>query len=191
MAHMISTASGRAEMFYVGEVPWHGLGTRVEGSATSEVAIQAAGLDWDVTTEPLYLADGRPVDRMACIRSDTKAILGTVSPRYCPVQNRDAFTFLDSLTMANELHYETAGSLGQGERVWMLARVPGELRVAGTDDVTKPYLLLTNCHDGTGALRCLFTGVRVVCNNTLMRATRNQSEGLHLRHTGSIHAQIE
>jgi phage/plasmid-like protein (TIGR03299 family) len=193
MAHNISNANGRAEMFYVGETPWHGLGTKVEGAATSAIALEAAGLDWTVSVNDLVTASGLSVPQgKAIVRDDTQQVFGVVGNRYTPVQNRDAFAFLDSLVGEGELLYETAGALGQGERVWMLARVPGELRVAGTDDVTKPYLLLHNAHDGSGTLRSHFTGVRVVCQNTLaMASAAGGQDGVSIRHTGSIHSRIE
>lgn len=190
--HNLSRASGRAEMFYVGDAPWHGLGTKVEGSATSAVAIEAAGLGWDVEIRPIQTDQGVAVPMAKAVaRKDTGAIFGVVGNRYVPVQNREAFSFLDSLVGEHELEYETAGALGGGERVWMLARVPGELRVAGTEDVTRPYLLLHNTHDGSGSLRCHFTGVRVVCQNTLALANRvGEGQGISLRHVGSIREKI-
>ncbi len=194
MAHNISTASGRAEMFYVGETPWHGLGTKVECSATSEVALTAAGLDWTVGLQDMITSGGLKVPMgQAVVREDTGEVLGMVGRRWKPVQNREAFGFLDSLVGDHDLLYETAGALGRGERVWMMARLPRELRVAGTDDVTTPYLLLTNWHDGFGSLRCFFTGVRVVCQNTLNMASSEKAiaSGIAIRHTGDLSTKIE
>ena len=48
----------------------------------------------------------------------------------------------------------------------MMASIPKEYR-AGPDDLIKPYVLLTNTHDGSQALRMIPTTVRVVCQNTL------------------------
>jgi phage/plasmid-like protein (TIGR03299 family) len=194
MPHNICTASGRAEMFYVGETPWHGLGTKVEGSATSEVALKAAGLDWTVGLQDMVTSTGISIPMgQAVIREDTAEVLGMVGRRWKPVQNAEAFGFLDSLVADQQLLYETAGALGKGEKVWMMARVPRELRIAGTDDVTKPYLLLTNWHDGFGSLRCFFTGVRVVCQNTLnMASTRKAiASGIAIRHTGNLDNKID
>ena len=92
---LATTADGRTAMMYCGESPWHGLGTRLDAPATAAEAITAAGLDYDVTLTPMTTTDGLPVpQRRAVVRADTRAVLGVVSDRYVPVQNRQAFGFL-------------------------------------------------------------------------------------------------
>ena len=127
----------------------------------------------------------------AVVREDTNEVLGMVGRRWKPCQNHEAFAFLDSLVGDQELLYETAGALVRGERVWMMARMPKEMRIEGTDDVTRPYLLLANWHDGFGSLRCFFTGVRVVCQNTLNMASTQKAmaSGICIRHTGDLEHQ--
>jgi phage/plasmid-like protein (TIGR03299 family) len=107
------------------------------------------------------------------------------------VQNRQAFGFLDAVVADGGLRYHTAGALGKGERVFLLAKLPGQLRVKDTDDVVDQFLLLANAHNGTAALRVLFTPVRVVCQNTLSMALRKgRGEGISIRHSGDLTAKI-
>jgi phage/plasmid-like protein (TIGR03299 family) len=173
MAHDISTTNGKPAIAYFGDTPWHGLGTRLEEPANAELAIQAAGLDYQVELQDMTTPRGSLVPgRKAVVRSDTDDVLGVVSDSYTTIQNHECFSFLDSIVSAGELKYHTAGALGKGEKVWMLAKLPGEIRLKDSEDVTEQYLLLSNSHDGRSALRVFFTPIRVVCANTLGAAER-------------------
>lgn len=190
MAHEIES------MMYAGQVPWHGLGTRVPEDVTSVEAIRLAGLDWRVDMAPVQAvmsngAVATPVSgARAVVREVDGCALGIVGDRYCPIQNVEAFSFFDEVVGAGQAIYHTAGSLKGGRRVWILAKLPGEIRVTG-DDVTEKYLLLANSHDGSSALRMLFTPVRVVCANTLNLALgRSGRQGISIRHTASAPMRI-
>lgn len=182
MAHMVET------MFYVGETPWHGLGREIKEYPTSEEAIKFAGLDWDVVPKPIYDANGViiPGYKVNTRSSDGKA-LGVVTDRYKIVQNREAFAFTDAL-LGEGVKYETAGSLASGKRVWMLARMEGTTLAEETID---PYLVFTNTHDGTGAVRVAICPVRVVCANTLNLALASASRHWSCAHKGDINGKLE
>ncbi|HXE54616.1 MAG TPA: DUF932 domain-containing protein, partial [Tepidisphaeraceae bacterium] len=127
---------------------------------------------------------------VANVRTDTKVVLGVLGKRYRVFQNRDAFDFMDALVGDKLAMYETAGSLHGGRRVWMLARIPKEYR-AGSDDLIQPYVLLTNTHDGSQALRMIPTTVRVVCQNTLNLAlSQSGTEGLTISHHPRLETRI-
>src|SRR5262245_43101901 len=128
----------------------------------------------------------------AVVRYDCQTVLGVVSDKYCPVQNKQAFGFLDAVVADGGLRYHTAGALGQGEKIFLLAKLPGHIRVKATDDLVDKYLLLSNAHDGSAALRVLFTPVRVVCQNTLSIALRRgHNQGVRIRHNGNLTAKIQ
>lgn len=192
MAHELEIRNGQASMMYVGEVPWHGLGTKLAHPATSAEAIQAARLDWKVVKMPLWAADGggcEESNRFAVVRSDlwgtdTDAILGVVGPGYTPLQNHEAFQFFDDIVGEGAAIYHTAGALGNGRRVWILAQLPTSIRVAGDDHVDK-FLLLSNSHDGSSCVEVKFTPVRVVCQNTLSLALR-WGRTLRIPHTRHV-----
>jgi phage/plasmid-like protein (TIGR03299 family) len=178
MAHELEIRNGEASMFYVNEVPWHGLGTRLSGPATAAEAIKAAKLDWTVAKVPLYAVQGetsvRVPDAYGVIREDLWGqpacpVLGIVGKHYTPLQNAEAFTFFDPIVGQNAAIYHTAGAIRDGERIWLLAKLPSQIVVVG-DDVADKYLLLSNSHDGGSAVQVKFTPVRVVCNNTLTLA---------------------
>jgi phage/plasmid-like protein (TIGR03299 family) len=127
------------------------------------------------------LKTGLKQDAYATVRTDTGDVLGIVGKSYEPIQNRDAFAFFDALVDAQEAVYDTAGVLGLGESIWILAKLPGYIKVHGNDIVNK-YLLLTNSHDGSSHVRAKITPIRVVCNNTLTSALQGAGE-VQISHT--------
>lgn len=167
------------QMFYYGKTPWHEKGNEVKQPATAEEAIVAGGLDWTVGLVPIRTTENPPTAisrRLAVVRKDVaagdpKKVLGVVHPKFYPLQNDDAVDVFDALLGRGERHYHTGGYLGNGEVIWLLARLPDDIRIAG-DDVVEPYMLLTNSHDGTIAIDLRLTTVRVVCQNTLALAMR-------------------
>ncbi len=188
-------------MMYSGETPWHGLGHYVgDEPVDSAEAMTMAGLDWSVGLYPIEssirLPDARRIEvhprHYAVLRDSDDKILGQVSEQYRPIQNQEAFAFLDSMaTQGQDLRYHTAGALRGGRRVWMLAKLKNHQIEPIPGDVTQPYLLLTNRHDGKGSLRCFFTTVRVVCQNTLNWAlSEGAHNGVSIRHTGDVHTKL-
>jgi len=169
--------------------PWHNLGTELADPATARETIDAADMNFTVVKIPLTQAIAQSLhtefssDRWATVRTDTGDVLGVVDDSYVPIQNREAFTFFDSLVGTDEAIYETAGVLGRGERIWILARLPGFIKVHGNDIVGK-YLLLSNSHDGSSLVRVKLTPIRVVCNNTLTAALQGAGE-VHIRQTSN------
>lgn len=174
-------------MMYVREVPWHGLGTKVDEAPNSKEAIKLAGLDWNVNPTVIYDANGKEISGYkANMRDSDQSILGIVSDRYQIVQNSEAFEFTDSL-LDEGVVYETAGSLRDGKQIWLLARMPSTTILG--DDVD-PYLCFTNTFDGSGAIKVCMTPVRVVCNNTLNLALETTKRSWSTRHIGDLAGKL-
>lgn len=189
MGHNLNKTNGKHSMMYVREVPWHKLGTKLDKPATAAEAIEAAGLGFTVKKIPLRTVSmSLPVPgHFATMRIDTFDILGVVGSRYVPIQNTDAFSTFDALVGEGEAIYHTAGALGKGERIWILAKLPDYIRVNG-DDLVEKYLLFTNTHDGSEVVRVKLTPIRVVCENTLTIALWGAEEEVRIRHTQ--HAEL-
>jgi phage/plasmid-like protein (TIGR03299 family) len=186
-------------MFSVRVTPWHGLGAVLDQPPASvSEAIEASGLGWGVAKEPIALDRGedwqldarryRPIEgNYATVRQDTGDVLGIVGERYRIVQNHEAFAFIDQL-LGSDIHFETAGSLHGGRRVWVLATLPEHVEVGG--DAVRPYVLLMNSHDGSTAVIAATTPIRVVCQNTLNWGLQNARQKFSIRHTEAVTQRV-
>ena len=187
--------NGLPEMMSVGVVPWHGNAIIANHVLEANEALKAANLDWEVEKRQIYYKNingdyYQALNHFATVRADNEKALGIVTDSYKVLQNGDAFSFMDALVATKEAKYETCGSLGGGRKVWILAHIPGNIRVSSEDEVEK-YLLLVNTHDGSMALRVLITPVRVVCQNTLRLAMHNAESEIHIVHTGSMTDKLD
>lgn len=182
-------AANVESMFYTREKPWPGLGTRVEEAPTSKEALELAGLNWKVLQKPIYTSSGTLIEGYkANVRNTDQSVLGIVTDRYKVVQNDEAFKFTDDLLGAG-VRYETAGSLQDGKRIWLLAKLPHEYIIGG--EQISPYLVFTNTHDGSGAIKVAVTPVRIVCNNTLSLALSTAKRSWSTIHTGDINGKMD
>lgn len=209
MAHKLNynKRTGRYSFFSVKEKAWHGLGQIVEDYPTSAEAIKHAGLDYEVEKSPLFakgsgiveVADGIVIqdneievpNYFANIRTDNNIVLGVVGKDYHIVQNKDAFSFFDSIVgNGSGILYETAGALGEGERIFITAKLPNYIRIGNSDDVIEKYIFLTTSHDGSGSITAAFTPIRIVCQNTLNASLRNMSNVVRIKHTSGAKGRL-
>lgn len=175
MSHLIDMSNSRANIAYIGEEPWHGLGQRLSVGAGIEVWRKEAGLEYEVLDAPVQfqrISDaGQPViatfpERKVLYRSDTKGPLSVVSKDYRVVQPSTILNFFSDLVAHNGFELEVAGVLDDGRRVWALAKVNDGAPVIG-HDIVRPYLLCATSYDGSMSTIAKFTAVRVVCHNTI------------------------
>jgi len=182
-------AANVESMFYTRTKPWHGLGIQVQEAPESKDALKLAGLDWKVYQREVYTDSGIRIDGYrANVRNTDNKVLGVVTERYKIVQNEEAFAFTDAL-LGKGVRYETAGSLQEGRKVWLLARLPKEYIISG--EQISPYLVFSNSHDGSAAVRVAVTPIRVVCNNTLNLALSTAKRSWAMVHTGNIKGKIQ
>lgn len=180
MSHELDFTTGQAAIAYRGNVPWHGYGFEMPANAPIETWLEAAKLNWEVRQRPVWtqLNEDTPttkIERMrALVRSDTGDVLSVVGDKYKVVQPREVLEFFRDLVKDQGFEIETAGALAGGARVWALAKT-GESFKAGKDDAVAAYLLLATSYDKKFATTAQFTGIRVVCNNTMTIAL-NQGE---------------
>ena len=204
MASMIEIRNGVASFAENGrkERAWHGLG---EGQQIFDrpmfvaEALDACHANYKVELQPLVTNVGIDVPKfMATVRTDVNEVLGVVSEKYGVVQNEDAFRFVDMFCSGqfadrdNTPLIETCGVLGHGERVFVTAKFPKPIVLdANRDDLIEMYVVFTTSHDGSGAVRCMVTPIRVVCNNTLSLAMNKNIGRVSFRHTLNVHSKLD
>jgi phage/plasmid-like protein (TIGR03299 family) len=182
----------RGRMAFTGEMPWHHLGVAFKEKFTTEEAIKAAALDFEVNKEQLLRQNGTPAPAFATINNFNNEVLGIVGNDYQIIQNTEAFEFFNELIGQGEAFVETAGALGNGERVWMLTRLPNTFSPLVGDRI-KQYCLLFTSHDGSLNLSVSFTAIRVVCQNTLAMALHDKSthQVVKIKHTTNAAERIK
>lgn len=194
MGHLVES------MMYVGETPWHGLGKAIPEDKKISVreAIVAAKLDWKVELRRLYTENPEGttkagiLDHFAVCRTSDNAFLGLVGTDYVPLQNEEALYWFQPFLDSGAATLETAGSLNRGRQVWVLAKIRDGNMDVGSSDPVAHYILLSNSHDGSIAIRVGFTPIRVVCNNTLTLAHYSKaSQLLRVRHTRGLHYNLQ
>lgn len=170
MAHLIET------MAYSGELPWHGLGVKVDSNLTPDEMLRESGLDWLVEKQDIVLAESqKKLDKKALVRTTDLSVLTIVGEDWNPVQNHEAFEFFNDFVLSGNMEMHTAGSLKEGKMVWALAKVKESFRVFGNDQV-EGYLLFSNPHQFGKCIDIRFVAERVVCHNTLTYALAENSK---------------
>lgn len=194
MAHELEILSdGTASAFYVKAPAWHDLGNVLESAPSPEEGIKMAGLDWEVEKRPLFttgpFGQQKIHSHMAVYRKSDNSVLGVVGDRYKCLQNKEAFNWFAPACESGEVELESAGSLRDGARIWVLGRIKDAIGDVVPGDAVKGYVLLAHSHDGSLSVQLGFTKIRVVCANTLGMAIRGQGDSklLKIRHTESMH----
>jgi phage/plasmid-like protein (TIGR03299 family) len=193
-------AANVERMMWVGDftkdMPWHMSEEKHHGYGgiaplTAEETIRLSGLDWQVGLHPAAVEIEGQVYKspefLHIVRDRDHKILGTCTERYQPIQNQEAFNFLDAVAgELGQLRYVTAGAIDGGKRIWLLAQLVGDNFTLEPilGDKTNMYLMLTTGHDGKNSLKCKFTSVRIVCQNTLNLALRTGQDGVNIKHIG-------
>ena len=197
MAHEIEMVNGVAQMAYAGGLPWHGLGSQVSDDISTDGMMEAAGLDWSVTKQPMYYMDdlgemGEVPGKSALVRSSDNKVMDIVGSDWNPVQNSEAFEFFREFVDSGDMKMHTAGSLKGGKMVWALAKVNDgfTIKTAQGEDSVESYLLFSNPHQYGKSIDVRFTPIRVVCNNTLtLSLNQNVDQYVRMGHQRPFNAE--
>ena len=220
MAHGLEERNGKFSFAENGsrERAWHGLGEVVNEPMFVADALKLCRADYNVALQPIValpqnlvtaMDNGEMINasilrnllvdgKMATMRTDLNTALGIVSEDYGTVQNDFAFQFVDTFCSGkfaerdNTPVIEACGVLGKGERVFITAKFPKPIVLdAQRDDLVEMYVIFTTSHDGTGAVRCMCSPVRVVCNNTLNMAMKHNIGRISFRHSSKVMSRLD
>lgn len=203
---------GTRAFFTTGRKPaFAELGEATVTAKTAEEAINEAGLNWEVfkSDEPvstmvpmlgdsameegslteISFADKFMTYRYNPITQKPEA-LGVVGSRYTPVQNAEAFSFLNYVVDDSGANFVSAGSLDGGKRVFVSMKLPSGISVGGIDNVDM-YLLAWNSHDGSSSFSINVTPIRLWCTNQIRMAIKTAESSFTLRHTPRIEGKIQ
>ncbi|MCY4726677.1 DUF932 domain-containing protein [Nocardioides sp. STR2] len=177
---------------------WRTLGGFVRkdsGNMTAREAMVAAGLnDWNVRKEPMFTASGIEIpNRVATVRTDPATggteYLGYVGHNYVIQQNEETFDFLDSIVDESGAHYDAAGMMKNGARIFTTLKMPEGIKIAG-EDAHDIYLLASNGHDGFNAFQVAVMPMRLACTNQLTMSLRGAKQSWKIRHTVNMAGRL-
>ena len=178
------------------EPAWHKLGYVSTTPLSIDDALKAADMDFEWSSAPVHttVIDHTGIetldlpDKFAIIRrnrkDDTRAAYGPVGKRYVVHSANEIFAFIDELQGGGAV-LETVGSLGRGEREFIVVRLPETVMIGGKDR-TNLYLTGTTAFDGTQSTEFDLTGVRIVCANTWAMAKSGSKARAKVRHTSDL-----
>lgn len=192
MSHNLDVTNGQASFVSAREDAWHALGTTLQDTFNAEQAMQHGLLGgWNVRKAPIaaIAEDGSYIPmagRYAVLRDNpvthAAEAIGNVGSAYKVIQNEEHAALLDALVDESGAHFETAGALDGGRRVFVTMKLPGHMLVGGVDKVDT-YIAAINTHDGSAAFTMMVTPVRIVCQNTLNLAFSEATNQFRVRHT--------
>lgn len=175
-----------------GLFPWQASkdSNSITGLFTAKEAIQKGELDWQVKLEPVFDKDGTQIPKhQAVIRQDNRVALGVVGKRYEPVQNNEAFDYFDSIVGSGQATYDVVGSIDDGRKIWLLAKLDGKQFINGQEH--EKMILFVTSHDGSTGLNSYCVHIRPICTNTLVAAIRTASNQFKIKHTRNYEHKIK
>lgn len=197
MAHNLDMTNDRVNFAFLGDRKdiWHRLGDEMQPGMTIEDWADASGLNWNAIKVPAIASlSGSQFDHLDAasrfrrvegqnfvVRSDTGHPLGYVSDRYQPCQPQEVLDWFQRyIGVDDRFVLDTAGSLKQGEIIFVTAKFIEPLSIVGDKHIAR--LLMTTTFDGTGSTINKALMTRVVCNNTLDAGLAERGATVRTRH---------
>ena len=179
------------------------LGKRISGATNIQEALVNAGLDGEVkvsenaVSSPIITDSGVTnlviPDKFITYRTmpatgELKP-LGVVGSRYVPIQDSEAFDFLNHVVDETGATVEGVGTMAGGKQTVMYIKMPNGIKVGGYDQVDL-NLLAHNSHDGSTAFTVAVTPMRLFCTNQVRMALKTSKSKISLKHTFGAKAKV-
>lgn len=165
---------------------WSNIGTTMKETNVSDV-LKTAGLDYTVTTTPVFTEfNGQKIqypNKVMTVRDDGHPY-GIVSERYVPMQNKDAFDFINYID--DDITFVKAGETETG-LIYMIGELH-EMDILG--DKFKTYAIFQNSHNGRYQLAMSICPLRIVCQNQFNLSFKESNSTFLIRHTKSMDRKI-
>ena len=168
------------------------IGTDITGLKTSDEVLTAAGLNYNVIKQNMYLqtSDGNYIDypdKKFTTIEGTNRVLGVVSSNYEICQNRDAFSFIDYIGGDSVgFEYVKAGETSKG-LVYIIAKIP---KITLMGDAITPYIIFQNSHDGLNSIKATICPLRIVCQNQFNISFKHSSNTVRIIHSSQMDRRI-
>ena len=183
--------------FFGDKLPaWHGIGHVLKDAPTPEKAWSLAYphnlFQYDISAK---MPDGNggafyhdAPGYSAIVRDDGK-VLGIHSDKYGLTQPFEVFKRFEPLIDSGLVELHAGGSLCEGRKMWALAKIKGGDADILPNDTIRAYLLFQTSFDGSCVAGAGFTGVRVVCANTLAMAQNDVT--FRTKHTKNVNRRLD
>lgn len=172
--------------------PWHGLGEIKESFDINDLY---RIMGWKVEKIALQTVTGLKTNGFATVRmnqddSNQIVLSTTLTKNYKILQNHQLIDTVKPFVEQGCM-IETAGTLKQGQKVWILLRLSSNIFVSANDEI-KTFILVSNDHSGKNAAQIGTVAIRVVCNNTLTQAHSSDTSNLvKIYHKGDVAGNMD
>ena len=166
---------------------WWNIGTHLNTTDVQE-ALTLSGLDYTVNVQPAYAKIGEDyvkVPGKSTIVRDDGHIYNILSGNYTPIQNKDAFDFVQYIN--DDIRFVKAGETYSG-LIYLIGEI-ANLNILG--DEFKIYTIFQNAHNGAYSLAMSICPLRIVCENQFNLALKESNSSFRIKHTKNIESKTK